>query len=129
MSEKLWCAACGKWSDHRSGACPTLPRTLPSSEPQGGSERSRLATCSAAWTDALRVGDSVTVRPYWNDTTRADKIATPTKVLGIQRGTRSQSGVLIRVATALRDDAWLDAAWFKPNSDSQTQSRISNSVS
>lgn len=73
---------------------------------------------SADWTAALKPGDSVTVRDHWNATTRSDKIAVPTKVLGIQRGTRSQSGVLIRVATALRDDAWLDAAWFKPNNGS-----------
>ena len=70
---------------------------------------------SAAWTVALKIGDSVTVRDHWNATTRSYKIAVPTKVLGIQRGTRSQSGVLIHVATALRDDAWLDAAWFEPN--------------
>jgi hypothetical protein len=66
----------------------------------------------ASWTEYLREGDSVTVRKLWNDTTRKDKIETPTKVLGIQRGTNSQSGVLIRVATAMRDDAWLDASWF-----------------
>lgn len=24
-SEKLWCPICGRWGDHRSGACPTNP--------------------------------------------------------------------------------------------------------
>lgn len=67
-----------------------------------------------SWTDELKEGDWVTVRALWNDTTRFDKIAVPTKALGVERGTRSQTGVLIRVATAIRDGAWLDSAWFVP---------------
>jgi hypothetical protein len=69
------------------------------------------------WTDKLKEGDLVTVHAYWNDTTRFDKIAVPTKVLGVERGARSQTGVLIRVATAIRNDAWLDSAWFVPDTE------------
>ena len=74
-----------------------------------------VTTGSADWTDRLKPGDDIIVSEKWNSTTLKDKIAVPTKALDIKRGTRSQSGVLIRVATALRDDAWLDAAWFVPN--------------
>jgi hypothetical protein len=60
----------------------------------------------------IKVGDLLVPDPYWNET-GSRKLPSPTRVLGINRETRSQTGTLLNVTfTGRNGDAWIDAGWF-----------------
>lgn len=64
------------------------------------------------------IGDTLTMHPYWNETS-GQKLKLPYNptCTGVING-RSQTGLMFRIGR----DTWLDAAWFVfPDDQQQTQ--------
>lgn len=57
---------------------------------------------------AVKVGDVVTLHPYWNASTKTNQLPDQLEVKKVIKGTFCQSGLLFRVGDGLE----LDAAWF-----------------
>lgn len=65
------------------------------------------------WLDELKPGDRIEVQPYWNETTKTEKLIGPLEVVSIGRTSRSQSGALVSVREEGKEfSICLDAAWF-----------------
>ena len=72
------------------------------------------------WLDGLQPGDRIEVQPYWNETTKTEKLIGPLEVVAIRRTARSQSGALVSVREEGKEFATcLDAAWFVGPSGAQ----------
>ena len=65
------------------------------------------------WLPSLKLGDRLEVQPYWNETSRSDKLIGPLEVVAIRRADRVQAGFLISVRPEGSEySTCLSAAWF-----------------
>lgn len=65
------------------------------------------------WLPSLKVGDRLEVQPYWNETSRSDKLTGPLEVMAIRRADRVQAGFIISVRPeGCEYSTCLSAAWF-----------------
>lgn len=67
MSDKKWCAMCGKWGDHQSGTCPELhPSELATSESAGP-----VPVVAAVATGSLLVSSAEALANRWEKKAKA----------------------------------------------------------
>lgn len=66
------------------------------------------------WARTIKVGDMLTIKPLYNGTTGNSRyrVPTPCEVLAIDYAQRSQTDVMVYVATTDGSRGWLDAGWF-----------------
>jgi len=72
----------------------------------------RLSALQIEEAKRVRKGAMLTIHPFWNRSTRGQKMDKTVRCEALLHGTRSQTGIEFLVTDLRGRRHWLDAAWF-----------------